>query len=143
MIDFKKYINEIEPFVSIDGVTIDIEAIEPGTITLEQYHKTRTNSPGIKLLYTKLNNEALIHAVNHNLNNCTHHFDPAVYEYALQNYLVPELIKRLEENEEEEARKVVISDYNVAFCPRCNGSVWQNKDESSYCFRCGQKISWN
>jgi len=95
MINFRKYLNEVEPFVSIDGVQIDIESIEPGTITLEQYHKARANSPGFRALYAKLNNEALIEAVKNNLNNCTHQFSPMVYEYALQNYLVPELIKRL------------------------------------------------
>lgn len=102
MINFKKYIkkyiNEVEPFVSIDGVQIDIESIEPGTITLEQYHKVRANSPGFQVLYTKLDNEALIEAVRHNLANCTHTFSPVVYEYILQNTLVPELIKRLEDN---------------------------------------------
>ena len=24
----------------------------------------------------------------------------------------------------------------------CGGSVWQNKDESKYCFRCGQALDW-
>lgn len=95
MIDFKKLINEPEPSVSINGVQIDIENTEPGTITLEQYHQVRANSPGFRLLYSKLNNEALVEAVKHNLMNCTHPFNPEVYEYALENYLVPELIKRL------------------------------------------------
>ena len=27
-------------------------------------------------------------------------------------------------------------------CPFCGGSVWQNADESNYCFRCGQKLDW-
>lgn len=40
------------------------------------------------------------------------------------------------------SKKPVISVYDVAFCPICNGSLWQNKDESNYCFRCGQKIEW-
>lgn len=84
------------PFVSIDGVPVDIKNIKPGTITLKQYQKARANSPGFIVLYTKLNNEALIEAVRNNLKNCTHPFSPVVYEYALQNYLVPELIKRLE-----------------------------------------------
>lgn len=87
---------KLKPHVSIDGVDIDIETVESGTITLDQYKKVRANSPGFTLLYSKLNNEALISAVRHNLNNCTHPFSPQVYEYALQKYLVPELIKRLE-----------------------------------------------
>jgi alkyl hydroperoxide reductase subunit AhpF len=39
--------------------------------------------------------------------------------------------------------KVIDNGYGVAFCPVCHGSVWQNKDESNYCFRCGQKIKWD
>ena len=39
-------------------------------------------------------------------------------------------------------KEPVISNYDVAFCPVCKGSLWQNKDESNYCFRCGQKIDW-
>lgn len=96
MVDFKIKVTKLKPFVSIDGVPIDIEAIEPGTITLDQYKKARANSPGFQVLYTKIDNEALIEAVKDNLKNCTHPFSPSVYEYALENYLVPELIKRLE-----------------------------------------------
>ena len=42
-----------------------------------------------------------------------------------------------------ETKKVHINSYNVAFCPRCNGSVWQVKHESNYCFRCGQELNWD
>lgn len=95
---FSKYLKpEIPPHVTIDGVPVDIEAVEPGTITLEQYRQVRSNAPGFQVLYTKLSNEALIEAVKNNLANCTHPFSPVVYEYVLQNTLVPELIKRLEE----------------------------------------------
>lgn len=34
----------------------------------------------------------------------------------------------------------ITNDYNVGFCPKCKGSLWQNNDECNYCFRCGQKI---
>lgn len=30
----------------------------------------------------------------------------------------------------------------IVHCPNCGGSVWQNADESKYCFRCGQKLDW-
>lgn len=86
---------KIKPFVSIDGVEIDIENTPDGSITLEQYQNARANSPGFEILYTKLNNEALIAATENNLANCTHPFSPHVYEYTLQNILVPELLKRL------------------------------------------------
>lgn len=39
--------------------------------------------------------------------------------------------------------KIIENGYGVYFCPVCKGSVWQNKDESNYCFRCGQKIKWD
>lgn len=95
---FSKYLKAKEqPYVAINGEPIDIIAVGSGTITLEQYRQIRANSLGFEILYTKLNNEALIEAVKHNLANCTHVFSPVVYEYTLQNILVPELIKRMEE----------------------------------------------
>ena len=44
--------------------------------------------------------------------------------------------------EKQIPKKVIRSIYNVRFCPICKGSVWQNKDESKYCFRCGQALKW-
>ena len=38
--------------------------------------------------------------------------------------------------------KVTENGYGVYFCPACKESVWQNKNESNFCFRCGQKLSW-
>ncbi len=38
--------------------------------------------------------------------------------------------------------RVKLNSYGVAFCPNCNGSVWQIKDESKYCFRCGEELDW-
>jgi hypothetical protein len=38
--------------------------------------------------------------------------------------------------------KVDKNGYGVYFCPACKESVWQNKEESKYCFRCGKKLSW-
>ena len=99
MVDFKTKIKKprIKPYVSIDEVEIDIENTPPGSITIEQYRNARANSPGFHLLYTKLNNEALIEATNQNLNNCRYstYISEATYEWALQNVLVPELLKRL------------------------------------------------
>ena len=50
--------------------------------------------------------------------------------------------KALELFEEQIPRKVIRSIYHVRFCPTCQGSVWQNRDESKYCFRCGQALKW-
>jgi len=52
------------------------------------------------------------------------------------------LKKALELFEKQMPRKVIRSIYHVRFCPICNGSVWQNRDESKYCFRCGQALKW-
>lgn len=52
------------------------------------------------------------------------------------------LKKALELFEKQMPRKVIRSIYNVHFCPTCQGSVWQNRDESKYCFRCGQALDW-
>lgn len=87
---------KIKPFVSIDGVEVDLDDIQPGTITLEQYRKVRANTPGHQSLYSKLNNEALTEAVKTTLHNCNRHLSADTYEEALQKFLVPELLKRLE-----------------------------------------------
>lgn len=39
-------------------------------------------------------------------------------------------------------KEVQTNGYGVYFCPICNGSVWQNKDESKFCFRCGNALKW-
>ena len=52
------------------------------------------------------------------------------------------LEKALEILEKQMPRKVIRSIYNVRFCPICQGSVWQNRYESKYCFRCGQALKW-
>lgn len=40
-------------------------------------------------------------------------------------------------------RKVHSNGHGVYFCPNCRHSVWQNRDESNYCFSCGQALSWD
>lgn len=41
------------------------------------------------------------------------------------------------------SKKVTNNGYGVYFCPVCRGSVWQIRDESKYCFRCGQALDWS
>ena len=45
--------------------------------------------------------------------------------------------------EKQLPKKVTKNGYGVSFCPVCRGSVWQNRDESKYCFRCGQVLDWS
>lgn len=48
---------------------------------------------------------------------------------------IPQQVKKI--------RHETILGYAVTVhCPFCGGSVWQNADESKYCFRCGQAIDW-
>jgi uncharacterized protein with PIN domain len=44
--------------------------------------------------------------------------------------------------EKQIPKKINKSSFNVAFCPVCHGSVWQIRNESKYCFRCGQALNW-
>ena len=32
---------------------------------------------------------------------------------------------------------------NIKSTLMCGDSLWQNRDESNYCFRCGQAIDWS
>lgn len=48
----------------------------------------------------------------------------------------------IESMERDVALKVEHNQYNVYFCPVCKGSIWQIRNESNYCFRCGQKLNW-
>ena len=40
-------------------------------------------------------------------------------------------------------KKVTNNSDGFYFCPVCGGSVWQSRDESKYCFRCGQVLDWS
>lgn len=65
-----------------------------------------------------------------------------VYKYG-ENGLSEETVNEiLDIIEKRMPLEVIQNGYGISFCPVCKGSVWQNKDESNYCFRCGQKISW-
>ena len=41
------------------------------------------------------------------------------------------------------SEKVIDNCSGFHFCPVCGGSVWLNRDESKYCFRCGQALDWS
>jgi hypothetical protein len=59
-----------------------------------------------------------------------------------KGYILEEF-KQDEMLEKQIPKKVFDNGYEVYFCPNCKGSVWQIKDESKYCFRCGQKLQWS
>lgn len=60
--------------------------------------------------------------------------------------ITEEIKEALEKQIPKQVKKIrheTILGYAVAvYCPFCGGSVWQNADESKYCFRCGQAIDW-
>ena len=53
------------------------------------------------------------------------------------------LEKAVEVLEKQIPKKVKNNGHNIFFCPVCRGSVWQIRDESKFCFRCGQAIDWS
>lgn len=79
----------------------------PNRITLPEYKEMRGNSWDWKVIAPKMTNEALIYAVEHNLKNCLsikttgRYSTDLIYEESLVNKLVPILMDRLEEMEEE------------------------------------------
>ena len=44
---------------------------------------------------------------------------------------------------ENEINEVINNGHDVYLCPKCHRSVWQIRDESKYCFRCGCKLKWS
>jgi hypothetical protein len=89
-------VKEKNPVVTYNGQEINITEISEDSLTLDFYQNIRANSDGFEALYPKLNNEALAHAVQNNLNNCGYKTN-TTYEGTLQNILVPLLLKRLKE----------------------------------------------
>jgi hypothetical protein len=85
-----------EPYASIDGKEININSIPDRSITLSQWDKVRGNTPGFRALYSKLDDEALLSCVDNHLKNCTNH-NYSTYDYSLQNDLIPEMKKRIED----------------------------------------------
>lgn len=83
-----------DPYITFDGEEVDINSIPDKSISLEWYKTVRANSEGFRMLYSKLDNEALKHVVEHCLDNCGYK-DDITYDGALQVYLVPELLKRI------------------------------------------------
>ena len=64
-----------------------------------------------------------------------------LYEDGRLKYFSPSVC--LNADEKQIPKKVTENGYGVYFCPVCSGSVWQCRDESKYCFRCGQALDWN
>jgi len=72
--------------------------LDPEPISLKEYNELRTNSYGYKLLYPKLDDEALAAAVENTLKNCEpgHPYTPAgSYDKAMVQDFGPILLKRL------------------------------------------------
>lgn len=83
-------------YVEIDGKRTDVNSLEEGSVTLEQYKSVRANSVGFEALYPKLNDGALTHVAKYHLQNIPVKRKPVTYEESLVACVVPELIKRLE-----------------------------------------------
>jgi hypothetical protein len=80
--------------ITIDGVERLISEIPDGSLTLEEYKLVRTNTDGFRAVLPKLNNEALKYVAQHYVANASRH--PRVtYDYAINEDVIPELLKRL------------------------------------------------
>lgn len=68
-------------------------------------------------------------------------FNTNLYEVYNGKYVewTPELQEAWDKQQEV---NVIYNGYGVKFCGKCDGTIWQNKDESKYCFRCGNKLKW-
>lgn len=84
------------PSVSFNGEQVDITSIPDRSITLDMYLKTeiRANTAGFNALFQKYDNQALIHVTQHYLDNCKRD-DDVVYDGAVKNRIVPEMMRRL------------------------------------------------
>lgn len=109
---FKFPHREKKPSVSFYGKPVDIKLTEDKSVTIDDYINCRANSDGFEALYPKLNDEALIAAVQKTLDNCGYK-DNIIYEGALQNLLVPELLKRLAQ------KNLKFLECNVCRCLTC------------------------
>jgi hypothetical protein len=69
----------------------------PELITYAEYENLRGNSWEWEAIYTRLDNEALIKAVEHHLSNCSREYKRPVstYDDSIREILVPILIERL------------------------------------------------
>lgn len=86
--------DDFNPIVSINGVDVEINEIPDRSITIDQYKTVLANSDGFTALHRKLDNEALKHATEHYLRNCRGE-SKTTYDYAVKNYIVPELLRRI------------------------------------------------
>jgi hypothetical protein len=61
---------------------------------------------------------------------------------AILNVCAEALEKQIPKKVKKIRQETILGYAVTVHCPVCGGSVWQNADESKYCFRCGQAIDW-
>lgn len=57
-------------------------------------------------------------------------------------YVLEKEIEILQELIDRAKPEKVLSNGYVNLCPVCKNSVWQIKEESKYCFRCGKALEY-
>jgi hypothetical protein len=88
-----------EATITVNGEELLIKDIPDRSFTMEQYRQSRANSIGWKLIISKLDAEAIVHVTEHYLRNCRRE-DDLIYDGALKNNVLPELLKRIKEREQ-------------------------------------------
>ncbi len=88
-----------------------------------------------------MNNEEALKEIEYALEKLKTHVAWEVDMEALK--VATEVLEKQIPKKVKKVRHETILGYAVTVhCPVCGGSVWQNADESKYCFRCGQAIDW-
>ncbi len=97
------------PFITLNDQEVDVNDLKDGSVTLAQYETMRANTPGWRAILPKLNAEALGVHIENNLSNALLGTIPSepTYDAALKHYIVPELLRRVTEREEDIASRLL------------------------------------
>lgn len=87
---------QYEPFVSFNGVKVDVSLIVDRSITLEEYNAVSANTLGYQSLLPKVNDETLEYIAFYHMGNCRWDSD-VTYDGNLKLNVLPELLKRMQE----------------------------------------------
>lgn len=89
-------------YITYQDKEIHVSELEDKSVTMEMKNRMRMNSYAQDDLPPKLTDEALIETTKYYVSNChTPRFPCATYNESIIHKLVPELLKRLEENQKE------------------------------------------
>lgn len=74
---------------------------------------------------------------NHQNENLFGHKKSTVYQFKTSEIDVLQILV-----DKSVQMQIKRNPYGIAFCPVCRGSVFQDREYTKYCFRCGQALLW-